>query len=477
MMARRKALEDPRAAAKERVAEVLARFEASVKEAGVRLTRSMIAEDTQVAGSAVSAWFAGKQLPRPKQLEALAGVFSLNNDLRRMEYRKQLFDAAGIPLDLSGAREPLARARERSGAISIGVVAYDEVGIDQFFEDVVRAFGDFCGFLVNVKRVSFANLADAIANGDVDIGAGLWETPDRLLTLRYIGMPLEMGMNALTFAKAKEALPLRNGFYDVDAIEPIMNEGQATYRFAQHVLGIPKHRIVSCDYNVDAFASRLLRSFEDWQDARRPLIPVLVSDEAMCLKVHNRLLSDMVASSPKLLERMGLPLILMDGRRDPDGLLADPSNAADPYKPGCTQWGKAGNLIAAHPRYNISLCVKRAERDEWFSYVEDAWRIFIRGNREFLISKYTDLCLNLSVLVREAREVLERAAELAGLPEPSQLAGELGARWQAVVRDWLFDNELRDFHDEQTWKNILKHVKEEDLFPKELREKGAYDKD
>jgi transcriptional regulator with XRE-family HTH domain len=449
------------------VARVLRRLETEAKQSGRRLTRDLIARDVDISRSTVSAWFAGKQTPRPKQLESLAAVLSFHDDIKRMEYRRDLFQAAGVPLDRSNAQNPLVRARERSAEIVVGIATYDEVAIDQFFEDVVRAFGDFCGFLLNMKRVPFKELAESIASGDIDIGAGLWETPERLLSLRYVGMPIEMGMNALIFADAKEKLPQRDGLYDVEAISPIMNEGQATYRFAQHVLGIPKHKIVTCDYNIDAFASHFIRSFQEWKQSPIGPIPVLISDEAMCLKVHNRLLSGMVVAPDELLRRSGLPLLLMDGRREV-GAHSSSLNSEDPDRLGGTQWGRNGKLIAAHPRYNLSLCVRRTENDEWFPYVEDAWRIFIRGNREFLASKYLDLCLGISGLVREAKHVLARAAEFMNRSEASILASKLGERWEAVACDWLFDNELRDFHDEQTWNNILKHVVGDESFPAEL---------
>jgi len=424
---------NPKDIARQRVAMVLTRIEEEVKRSGRDLTRNMIAEQSGVAASAVSGWFAGKQLPRPKQMEAIAEVLSNGDVQKRREYRAAIFDAGNIPEHISGALDPLTRAREGVAEIVVGVVQYDDVAIDRFFEDVAVAFGNFCGFPVKVRRVPFEELTSDIASNQVHVGFGLWETPHRLLSLRFIGTPIEIGMTMLTFSKMASHLPSTGDYCDVTRVRPVMNEGQASYRVAQHVLGIGKRKIVTCDYNERAFAAELVRLCLEWRDRPSLDVPLVITDELMALKIHNFLMSEMIGSAPGLdCDILGVPTVLADRK-----------------------WARDDRLAAAHPRYNLSICAKRAPNDEWFPYLEDAWRIFIRGNRDFLVEKYVELWNRLGVLVTDADELRKGVLGAA----PGDQVVETQNPWDRMLEDWLFDNELRDFHDEQTWCKILALVR------------------
>ncbi|HEV2818554.1 MAG TPA: hypothetical protein VGW40_15185 [Allosphingosinicella sp.] len=429
---------DPKTA----VSSALLRMEAEAKAAGFTLTRAMIAEGAGVAASAVSSWFQAKQLPRQKQLDTLATALSLGDDGRAAGYREQLYKAAGIKLP---PLEPLERA-QRGETISIGIVRYDDDAVDRFFEAVICAFGAFCGFRTDPKPINFAELTTALASGEVDLAAGLWETPGRLRDLRFIGTPVEMGMNLLTFEKAERGIPVKSGRFDVEAIEPIMNDGQAVYGFAQHVLGIPKHRIALQPYGPDSFGRELLQRCKEWASGERKHIPVVVSDELMLLKVHNWLVSEMLADEPDSLRQLGLPHLIA-GESAP-------------------RWERAGSLIAIHPRYNLALAVKRVMNDTWHPYLEDAWRIFVRGNREFLADQYRELCERLSRILSETEEVLEKASTVVNGAQINRIDA-----WRRVVRAWLFDAGLRDYHEEQSWRRIWDRIKSVPDFPDELREK------
>lgn len=412
---------DPRALA---VKAVLEEIEAAVRaRADVSLTRAMIAKRVAVAPSAVSNWFQANQLPRAKQLQKLAKVLSLGDERTAFEYCQRLFQAAGVtPVPLT----PWERAQ--SGGAKIGVVAYDP-SVDAFFHDVATAFGNFCGFHVDPLSVPFWELPEKIAAGEIDLGFGLWETPDRLLSLRFLATPIEMGMNMLGLSVATEQLNADAGQMDLAQLRPIMNERQATYRFAQHVYDLNTRSILSCEYDPASFHTKLIEASREWLRDPSSGIPVVITDELMCWKVFNSLLKEM-SSSPDTRKQLGGPALLTES---PD-----------------RKWGRAGRLIAAHPRYNVSVCTKRVSDDPWFSFVEDAWRIFIRGNRGFLIEKYAELCSRLKDLLEETH------ALTGGLKGPPSEAARC---WAGVYWNWLFDHQLRDFHDEQTWQQITGAVR------------------
>jgi len=430
----------------ESVKDVLADIEARAKGSGRRLTRDMIAEDAGVARGAVSGWFTGKQVPRRPQLDALATIFSFGDDRLRMENRRRLFEAADVPMDLSGPREPLARARQRAGEIIVGLVTYDKDGVDRFFKEVVSAFGDFCAVPATRREETFEQLAISIEAGDAHIGGGLWQTPERLLTLRFIATPIAVAANMLTFADARRAIRRRSDGWDVGVVAPIMNEGQAVYRFAQHVLKIPVHRITPCPYREDIFVDRLCEAYARWRqhpDPQAP-VPVIVSDELMCVKIHNKLASRMIADQIPLIDRAeaGPPEMLL-GRED-------------------MTWTLNGKPIAAHPRYNISLCVKRVPNDEWYSYLEDAWRIFLRGNLDFIVEKYRRLADRLTHRVADAQMIREQLeSSIVWKCEEDRLDSELGRRrWRALLESWLFVNVATDFNYHQTWGEIIKQTRD-----------------
>jgi transcriptional regulator with XRE-family HTH domain len=421
--------------AKSRVRAVLEGMEAEARNAGYTVTRNLIADQSGVARSAVSAWFAGRQLPRKKQLDTLADVLSFGDEVRRQAYRQDLYAAAGINLPTPDA---LDRARE-GGVVTIGIVIYDKAAVDGFFENVVRSFGEFCGFMVRPTSYDFAKLGSAVAAGQVDLAAALWETPGRLLTMRFIRTPIQMGMNMLTFEAARRAIPTVGGLSDVLGISPIMNEGQASYRFAQHVLGIPKHRIVECDYDPNAFAAKLTAAYRRWSDEGGP-VPVMITDELMCLKVHNLLLDEILSPSGEIPPDAGLPRLMIV----PDEPLI---------------WGREGRLVASHPRYDLALCVKRMPNDEWYAYIQEAWRIFVRGNPDFLARKYSDLYGSLRVLADKAVQLLALAAER--LPGSGEAAKAQGEAWEEVVHKWLFDEKHPEIPDGETWRPILDQAEKE----------------
>lgn len=409
------------------VKAVLDEMEAAVRaRADVSLTRAMIAERVGVAPSAVSNWFQANQLPRVQQLEELAKVLGLGDERTAFEYRQRLFQAARV---VSPPLTPWERAQ--SGGVRIGVVAYD-ASVDAFFNDIATAFGNFCGFHVDPLSVPFWELPEKIAVGEIDLGFGLWETPDRLLSLRFLATPLEMGMSMLGLSVATGQLQSDAGLVDLAQLRPIMNERQATYRFAQHVYDLNTRSILPCEYDPASFRAKLLEASREWVRDPKSRIPVIITDELMCWKVFNGILKEM-SSSPGTRKQLGVPTLL----------IASPDRT----------WGRDGRLVAAHPRYNVSVCTKRASDDPWFSFVEDAWRIFIRGNRGFLVEKYTELCLRLKGLLEETH------ALTGGLDEqPSEEA----RNWAGVYWNWLFDHQLRDFHDEQTWQQITGAVRARD---------------
>jgi len=417
---------DPKQTRQKAVKVQLDEMEKALREQGVVLTRAEIARRVGKAPSAVSNWFKwpNGQMPREAQLASLAQVLSLD-ERTALDYRERLFQAAGIdepPLT------PWERAK-KGQQIRIAVVEYDPA-VDGFFMQVASAFGQFCGFLASPQIVKFDGLTQEIDKGKFDLAFGLWETPKRLLSLRFLATPIEMGMNMLGLGATVGHIEVHSGLAELRQMRPIMNEGQASYRLAMDVLGFDERRIVSCDYAPTEFQKKLLEGFDEWHRDKSAGIPVLITDELMCWKVYNGILNQ-ISASPEKREKLGLPVLW----------LADADR----------RWARDGKLVAAHPRYNVSVCTKRAPTDPWFDFIEDAWRIFIRGNRGFLTDKYAELFLKL-------KRHLDETDDLTACPggKPSKEA----KRWAAVYADWLFDHQLRDFHDEQTWKTITDPIRD-----------------
>lgn len=341
-----------------------------IAESGRKLTREMIAMDAGVARSAVYAWFAGKSVPRQQQVGSLAKLFSDGNDAIERRYLRSLLEAAEMPVK---PLSPLEGAQDGSRETVIGVVIYDDDGVDQFFEEIMQAFAGFVAFPNVIKRIHFSDLESDIACGRVDIGIGLWETPDRLLALRFLGTPIVIGMGMVSFADAKDSIPTNGNMLDIGAVRLVMNTGQASYKFGQFVLGVPPHRIDECSYDAGSFVRALRAAYQTWKSDISQPPPFVLTDELMCLKIYEILLSEYAVDKSSVSSR-------------PE-LLTNDSSAS---------WARDRRLIAAYPRYNVSLCTKRVRNDEWHIFVEDAWRIFLRGNTTFLSEKYKDIYNHLS---------------------------------------------------------------------------------
>src|SRR5882724_7909120 len=68
------------------------------KEAEARhgsVLQDQIAKYVEVAPSAVSSWFSGRQTPRTKYIERLAKLYAYGDDRLEREYRGRLLAAAG----------------------------------------------------------------------------------------------------------------------------------------------------------------------------------------------------------------------------------------------------------------------------------------------------------------------------------------------------------------------------------------------
>jgi len=418
------------------LAKALRALEGEAKRRGYPVTREILADELEVARSAVSAWFAGAT-PRAKHLEGLANYFAFGDDKLRSRYRSDLFAAAGVAIDRSNARDPMVRARERSGVINIAVSTFDEY-FPRFFQNVIGAFGRFCAFRLEITPVPFSMLPAKLADGTYDIGAGLFVTPDRLQTLKFIDTPITLALNAVCFANMRTRLELPDGFLNLDAIQPIMNEGQAGYQYAQHVLEISHLDIDKRDYNAEVFADTLLDCGEQWLKDNTKPVGVVITDELMCLRLHRELMRRMRGSSivAALISKLGPPILLMD----------EPN-----------QWRRqSGSRVATHPKFCVSLCVKRDAEPDWYQYIEDAWKIFLIGNIEFLQCEYTDLHQNLHRYITDLEKAVGDTSALhwQGAARNTNSKKVLVDDWSKLVDSWLYDTPSVKNHLADPWDKI-----------------------
>src|SRR5947208_2209534 len=107
-----------------RFKEALTNIELEASTEGGTVRHEMLAKILDVASSAVSGWFAGKQIPRDKYIEALADFYANHDERRRQRYRSELYKAAGrsqkAAEELAGQQDLLNLAQK--ARVRIGLV-------------------------------------------------------------------------------------------------------------------------------------------------------------------------------------------------------------------------------------------------------------------------------------------------------------------------------------------------------------------
>jgi transcriptional regulator with XRE-family HTH domain len=399
------------------------------KAKGLPHSNDRLAKFVGVGRSAVYAWMSGDQRPRPKQLDKIAEYFSNGFDPETPKLREQLYKTAGYPLERSAAHtDPLKRAIELTGPIRVGFVKFDDSGIGRFERDLFAAFLDFCGFAYQSVDVEFADVRERIVTGGLDLAVGHLQTPDRLRAMRYVALPISIGINGISYDVVEAELHSIDKAHRVSRMVAVMNNGQASYGVARSVLRLPEARIVNVAYDVHEFVRAFNELFVAWNDDSSKPLPVVVTDEVMCRNVYKELVGNHQA--------IGKPSLLWcDRGANASGESSDVAESLDLHFDG--------RLLAAHPRYNLAYCVRREGGDEWFAFLEDAWHIFLRGNIEFV----RRLCENLEA------HFDEKISELA------LLAGEADAIWRNRKEKWLpGKDQIIDLHNLEIWRVILENL-------------------
>lgn len=404
---------------------------ADAKAKGLPHSNERLAAHVGVRRSAVYAWLSGDQRPRPKQLDKIADYFSNGYDPETPRFRKQLYEKAGYPLAKSAAHaDPLRRAIELTGPIRVGFVKFDEPGIGKFERDLFSAFLDFCRFAYQSVDVEFGDVRERIVTGELDLAVGHLQTPDRLRAMRYVALPISIGMNGISYSDVEAKLHSLDKAHRVSKMIAVMNNQQASYGVARSVLRLPEARIVNVQYDVQEFVRAFNELFIAWKNDPEKPLPVVLTDEVMCRNVYKEIIGNHQA--------MGKPCLLWCDRGGDDENIedTDSSKSLDLYLDG--------RLLAAHPRYNLAYCVRREGGDDWFAFLEDAWHIFLRGNVEFV----RRLCKKLE------GHFDDRIGELAPLAE------EADAIWRNRKEKWLPDRKkLIDLHNLEIWQLILDNLR------------------
>jgi transcriptional regulator with XRE-family HTH domain len=398
-----------------RLKKLLAELAEQAKKQGRHHTNEVLAERLGVARSAVYAWLSGARRPRPAQIDAIAEYFASANPEARPRLRAQLYDAVSDSPASAANSDPLQRAVEGSGPIRVGFVEFDPDGIDKFVKDLLLAFLDFLNVDYYYPRtgVKFADLTDQMLAGEFDIGVGHWQTPARLTKLRYIALPIGIGMNGIAYQSAREALVALDAARRIGRLVAVMHKGQAAYPMAQSVLRLPDEQIQPCDYAATEFVRIYNTLFDTWQEDRSKPIPIVLTDEVMCREIYAE-------------------MTRRHKGKDAPTLLWYDDNAID-------LTDKDNRLLAAHPRYNVAFCVRRERDTDWYNFLEDSWRIFLRGNREFA----GRLCSELE------KHFSEKIEELASIDSHARSV------WQGRCSRWMPEkDDLIDLHGVQIWRRI-----------------------
>jgi transcriptional regulator with XRE-family HTH domain len=404
-------------------AGALREIEAEAKARGLHFTRSQVAEKVGIAKSAVSGWFGGSQIPRHKSLEGLAEFFAAGNDPLKAQYRIKLETALGITSSPASSVPPLLRALEQSAPIRIGVVKYD--AFSGFFKNILEAFAKYSAFKPDIVDIDLPKLSDAIASGEIDIGAAIFATPDRVKRLKFLDTPLKVSVNALTFQvgrkeiqdvrKAGDLMPkiIGEGAAARPAIAPIVNRGEVGETYAKHKLGYQTMR--TSDYGDEYFSNKLLADFQAWLSDRSGPVPIVIVDELQCLMVLKNLVGKLANLAPSELEKYGPPELLL----------------GDPLDQG---------RAIFNPAYHLSICVGRNDQ-KWLDYVKEAWEIFASSNIEFLAGEYVKLYEALMEPSHYALATLNENAikfEAYTSSKTGGLAEQVEAIWTGLVRRWLW---------------------------------------
>jgi hypothetical protein len=453
------------------VAAVLAELEQAAFARVGRIQRQDVARELQVAKSAVSAWFAARQVPRDRYLDGLAKVYSGGSRPLYEQYREQLSRAAqteapsGQAMMVGQQRlNAIERMRAPGGSLNIGIVRFSH--FSSFFEDVLETFAKYCSVVPFLQEIPIDNTIDVIENGDVDIAAAFFATPDRAIRLRFIPTPLKVGVNAITFGIFARAV--NRGDFSLNKestalpIVPIANPKEVGDLYARYFLGY-RHEIIPSSYSVDGFTDALLKEFSLWmQDQEQPL-PVVFVDELMALQIHQELLNRLIkrheCPDNISIRTVGVPILLMG-----NSLLFEHGSAPE-----------------LHPNYNVSMCVAR-QSPELFEFLTEAWSIFLRSNINYMISRYCRLYNDMIGITTAIETLILRGryqadvmaqwdngimAELCGKAKDGMLRSLVVDSWADLIARWMrlekgdpSASNLRSRY-EYPWSTILEQAAED----------------
>jgi hypothetical protein len=450
------------------VAAVLAEIEQAAFARVGRIQRQDVARQLQVAKSAVSAWFAARQVPRDRYLDGLAKVYAGGSRTLYEQYREQLLRAAqteapsGQAMMVGQQRlNAIERMRTPGGSLNIAIVRFSH--FSSFFVDVLDTFAKYCSVVPFLQEISFDNTIDLIDNGDVDVGAAFCATPDRAIRLRFIPTPIKVGVNAITFAIfARTAnrgdFSLKKGRSTALPIVPIANPKEVGDLYARYFLGY-RHEIIPSAYSVESFTDALLNEFSLWMQNQEQPLPVIFVDELMALQIHQELLNRLIkrheCPDNISIRTVGVPILLM----------------------GNSPLFEHGSAAEFYPNYNVSMCVAR-QSPELFEFLTEAWSIFLRSNINYMINRYRILYNDMIGITTAIETLVLRGryqadvmaqwdngimAELCGKAKDGMLRwllvdswADLIARWMRLEKDDPSSN-LRSRY-EYPWSSILEQA-------------------
>jgi hypothetical protein len=141
------------------------------------------------------------------------------------------------------------------------------------------------------------------------------------------------------------------------------------------------------------------------------------------LRIHTKLLSRLL--TPRASDRLTLKAV------GPSVLFMSENTAM--------HWSEPQSPTSTNPYYNLSLCVKRSERREWYEYVDEAWSIFLQGNTSFFIGEYVKLYKDLHKrLVALASVLLRGLAQIKReWPIEGNMVRLLLGEWEDLLDRWL----------------------------------------